>query len=151
MTAWTKASAASARATARCCSVLLALVALFYVISIVRMSGLGSDGAPASRRRNNGTTVVLLLSVVAGMIGLAFASVPLYSLFCRATGWGGTTQRAAAAPKEVADAFVTVRFDAETAPDLGWEFRPLTRAIKVRPGEPHEVFFRADEPQPPSR
>ena len=62
------------------------------------------------------------------MIGLSFASVPLYSLFCRATGWGGTTQRAAVAPKEVADAFVTVRFDAETAPDLGWEFRPLTRA-----------------------
>ena len=48
----------------------------------------------ARRRRNNGVTVVLLLSVVAGMIGLAFASVPLYSLFCRATGWGGTTQRA---------------------------------------------------------
>ena len=62
------------------------------------------------------------------MIGLSFASVPLYSLFCRATGWGGTTQRATAAPKEIADAFVTVRFDAETAPDLGWEFRPLTHA-----------------------
>jgi cytochrome c oxidase assembly protein subunit 11 len=100
---------------------------------------MASDG----RRGNNGTTVVLLLSVVAGMIGLSFASVPLYSLFCRATGWGGTTQRAAAAPKLVSDTFVTVRFDAETAPDLGWEFRPLTRAIKVRPGEPHEVFFRA--------
>src|SRR3954451_24003329 len=98
---------------------------------------------PARRRRNNSTTVVLLLSIVAGMIGLSFASVPLYSLFCRATGWGGTTQRASVAPKEVADAFVTVRFDAETAPDLGWEFRPLTRAIKVRPGEPNEVFFRA--------
>src|SRR3954471_1566462 len=95
------------------------------------------------RRRNHGTTVVLLLSVVAGMIGLSFASVPLYSLFCRATGWGGTTQRASAAPKEAADAFVTVRFDAETAPDLGWEFRPLTPQIRVRPGEPHEVFFRA--------
>jgi cytochrome c oxidase assembly protein subunit 11 len=97
----------------------------------------------ARRRRSNGTTVVLLLSVVAGMIGLAFASVPLYSIFCRATGLGGTTQRASAVPQEVADAVVTVRFDAETAPDLGWEFRPLTRAIKVHPGEPHEVFFRA--------
>jgi cytochrome c oxidase assembly protein subunit 11 len=95
------------------------------------------------RRRNNGTTVVLLLSVVAGMVGLSFASVPLYRLFCQATGWGGTTQRASAAPKEAADAFVTVRFDAATAPDLGWEFRPLTRAIRVRPGEPHEVFYRA--------
>jgi len=95
------------------------------------------------RQRKNGTTVVLLLSVVTGMIGLSFASVPLYSIFCRATGWGGTTQRATAAPQEVADAFVTVRFHTETAPDLGWEFRPLTPAIKVHPGEPHEVFFRA--------
>ena len=94
-------------------------------------------------QRSKGTTVVLLLSVVAGMIGLSFASVPLYSLFCRATGWGGTTQRATAAPNEVADAFVTIRFDAETAPDLGWEFRPLTHQIRVRPGEPHEVFYRA--------
>ena len=94
-------------------------------------------------RRSKGTTVVLLLSVVAGMIGLSFASVPLYSLFCRATGWGGTTQRATVAPKGAADAFVTIRFDAETAPDLGWEFRPLTHQIRVRPGEPHEVFYRA--------
>ncbi|MGE0257609.1 MAG: cytochrome c oxidase assembly protein, partial [Alphaproteobacteria bacterium] len=87
--------------------------------------------------------VVLLLAVVAGMTGLSFASVPLYNLFCQATGWGGTTQRATAAPKEIADAIVTVRFDAETAPDLGWEFRPLTPQIRVRPGEPHEVFYRA--------
>lgn len=98
---------------------------------------------PVKHRRNHGTTVVLLLSVVAGMTGLSFASVPLYTLFCQATGWGGTTQRASAAPNEVADALVTVRFDAATAPDLGWEFRPLTRAIRVRPGEPHEIFYRA--------
>src|ERR1041384_5480281 len=98
---------------------------------------------PVQHRRNNATTVVLLLSVVAGMVGLSFASVPLYSLFCRATGWGGTTLRATVAPTGVADAFVTIRFDAETAPDLGWEFRPLTHQIRIRPGEPHEVFYRA--------
>jgi len=94
-------------------------------------------------RRSKGTTVVLLLSVVAGMIGLSFASVPLYSLFCRATGWGGTTQRATVAPKTVADVFVTVRFDAETAPELPWEFRPLTTAVQVHLGEQREVFYRA--------
>lgn len=98
---------------------------------------------PVKRRRNHGTTVVLLLSVVAGMTGLSFASVPLYRMFCEATGWGGTTQRASAPPNEVADTFITVRFDAATAPDLGWEFRPLTRSIRVRPGEPHEIFYRA--------
>ena len=97
---------------------------------------------PINRRRN-GVTVLLLALVVAGMAGLSFASAPLYRLFCQATGYGGTTQRAAAAPKEIADTFITVRFDAETASDLGWEFRPLTRELRVHPGEEHEVFFRA--------
>ena len=49
----------------------------------------------------------------------------------------------AAAQLKKDDQVVTVRFDAATAPDLGWEFRPLTRQIRVRPGEPHEVFYRA--------
>jgi cytochrome c oxidase assembly protein subunit 11 len=99
--------------------------------------------AAASNRRRNGATVVLLVSVVAGMAGLAFASVPLYRLFCQATGFGGTTQRAAAAPAEIAGPVVTVRFDAETAPDLPWEFRPLTAAVQVHPGEQREVLYRA--------
>jgi cytochrome c oxidase assembly protein subunit 11 len=98
--------------------------------------------APTLRRRT-GATVLPLAAVVAGMVGLSFASVPLYRLFCQATGLGGTTQRAAAAPKEIADAVIMVRFDAETAPDLGWEFRPLTQQLLVHPGEQSEVFFRA--------
>ena len=98
--------------------------------------------APTPRRRT-GATVLPLAAVVAGMVGLSFASVPLYRLFCEATGYGGTTQRALSAPKEVADAVITVRFDAETAPDLGWEFRPLTRELRLHPGEQREVFFRA--------
>jgi len=94
-------------------------------------------------RRRNGTTVTLLAAVVCGMVGLSFASVPLYRLFCQATGFGGTTQRAASAPGPVAGAVVTVRFDAATAPELGWEFRPLETSVKVHPGEQREVFFRA--------
>jgi cytochrome c oxidase assembly protein subunit 11 len=97
--------------------------------------------APRNRRRN-GVTAALLAAVVAGMVGLSFASVPLYRLFCAATGFGGTTQRATAAPKEVARAVITVRFDAETAPDLGWDFYPLKREVQVHPGEQREVFFR---------
>ena len=98
--------------------------------------------APSPRRRTSATVLPLAL-VVAGMVGLSFASVPLYRLFCEATGYGGTTQRAAAAPQEVADALITVRFDAETAPDLGWEFHPLTEELPVHPGQQTEVFFRA--------
>ena len=98
--------------------------------------------APANRRRN-GATVLLLAALVVGMVGLSFASVPLYRLFCEATGYGGTTQRAQAAPKEAADAVITVRFNAEIAPDLAWEFRPVVPEIQVHPGEQREVLFRA--------
>jgi cytochrome c oxidase assembly protein subunit 11 len=94
-------------------------------------------------RRRNGATAFLLVSVVAAMVGLSFASVPLYRLFCQATGLGGTTQRAAAAPAEKAAAVLTIRFDAATAPDLGWEFRPLQSEVTVHPGEERQIFYRA--------
>jgi cytochrome c oxidase assembly protein subunit 11 len=97
----------------------------------------------STRHRRNGATVVLLVSVVAGMVGLSFASIPLYRLFCQATGLGGTTQRAAAAPAKAAAALVTIRFDAETASDLGWEFRPLQNTVTVHPGEERQIFYRA--------
>jgi cytochrome c oxidase assembly protein subunit 11 len=99
--------------------------------------------ASRSHRRRNCATVVLLISVVAGMVGLSFVSVPLYRLFCSATGFGGTTQRAESAPTRIATGLITVRFDAQTAPGLAWEFRPLTHAITVHPGEQSQVFFRA--------
>jgi len=60
----------------------------------------------------------------------------LRSLFC-------TTQRAPAAPDQISPALVTVSFDAQTAPGLGWEFRPLTKAVVVHPGAETQVFFRA--------
>jgi cytochrome c oxidase assembly protein subunit 11 len=94
-------------------------------------------------RRRKGATALLLVSVVAGMAGLSFASVPLYRLFCQATGVGGTTQRADSAPANASDVVVTIRFDAETAPDLGWEFHPLQDAVTVHPGEQRQIFYRA--------
>jgi cytochrome c oxidase assembly protein subunit 11 len=87
--------------------------------------------------------MLLLVCVVAAMVGLSFASVPLYRMFCSATGFGGTTRRAEAAPTRVAAGQVTIRFDAQIAPGLDWEFRPLTDSITVHPGEQNEVFFRA--------
>src|SRR5262249_5337905 len=98
--------------------------------------GARQDGGllmPPGHRRNR-ATVGALLTVVAVMIGLTAASVPLYRLFCQVTGYGGTTQRASVAPdKEVADRLITVRFDASEAPDLGWEFRPLQGSVTVHP------------------
>jgi cytochrome c oxidase assembly protein subunit 11 len=99
--------------------------------------------ATRSHRRRNGMTVVLLISVVAGMVGMSFASVPLYRIFCAATGFGGTTQRALSAPVgKAAAAVITVRFNAETAPDLNWEFRPLQSEVAVHPGEERQIFYR---------
>ena len=91
-----------------------------------------------------GVTVLALCAVLGCMVGLVAASVPLYRLFCQATGYGGTTQRATAVPtKEVADRLITVRFDAETAPDLPWEFRPLQASVTVHPGEEKVIAYRA--------
>ena len=72
------------------------------------------------RERRNLRVATGLAAVVIAMVGLSFASVPLYRLFCEATGYSGTTQRAVAAPDRDAtgDAVVTVRFNAETASDL---------------------------------
>src|ERR1700757_3682044 len=81
--------------------------------------------------------------MVAGMVGMSFASVPLYRLFCSATGFGGATQRAEAAPTRISARLVTVRFETQTAPGLNWEFRPLKSSIMVHPGEQTQVFFRA--------
>ncbi len=86
---------------------------------------------------------MLLVSVVAGMVGMSFASVPLYRLFCSATGFGGTTQRAETLPGQVSPELISVSFNAEIAPGLDWEFRPLTREIAVHPGAQNQVFFRA--------
>ena len=64
-------------------------------------------------------------SVARRMVGLAYASVPLYSMFCQVTGFGGTTQRADAAPETATGKFITIRFDANTAGSLAWNFHPV--------------------------
>jgi cytochrome c oxidase assembly protein subunit 11 len=72
---------------------------------------------------------------VAAMVGAAYAAVPLYSWFCRTTGFGGTTQVATAAPGEVLGRKMTVRFDANVPPGLPWKFAPEQNTIEVRLGE----------------
>ena len=99
--------------------------------------------ARRSHHRRNRVTVILLFSVVAGMVGLSFASVPLYRLFCAATGFGGAIQRAQTSPTRISVRLITVRLDAQVAPGLDWEFRPLVNSIAVHPGAQSQVVFRA--------
>jgi cytochrome c oxidase assembly protein subunit 11 len=91
----------------------------------------------------NSTVVASCLAVVIGMSGLAYAAVPLYDLFCRVTGYGGTPQRAEAAPSAVSERTVTVRFDTNIDRALPWSFQPEERAVQVKVGENRLVFFRA--------
>ncbi|MDH3229096.1 MAG: cytochrome c oxidase assembly protein [Alphaproteobacteria bacterium] len=96
----------------------------------------------ATSRRNR-RTMMALLCVVAGMVGLAFASVPLYDLFCRVTGFGGTTG-VAQAPEGVASGRrITIRFDAGVNSGLPWRFAPAQEPMSVRVGETALAFYRA--------
>jgi cytochrome c oxidase assembly protein subunit 11 len=79
--------------------------------------------------------------VVAIMIGMSFAAVPLYSWFCRTTGYGGTTQVAKAAPQQTSDRTITVRFDANVAAGLPWRFEPEQRTIDVKLGQVATVYY----------
>jgi len=91
-----------------------------------------------------GMTAAFCAVFVAAMVGMAFASVPIYRIFCSFTGYGGTTQRAKAAPQATLARMVTVRFDANVANGLGWSFRPEVRQVIVKLGEPAEVAFLAE-------
>jgi len=93
--------------------------------------------------RRNGRTAALALLLVAAMTGLAFASVPLYRLFCQVTGFDGTTMRAAAAPGPVAGKEMAVRFDANIAPSLPWRFAPERAREIVTIGEREMAFYTA--------
>jgi cytochrome c oxidase assembly protein subunit 11 len=75
------------------------------------------------------------------MVGVSFAAVPLYSWFCRTTGFGGTTQVAKAAPAQISGRTITVRFDSNVAPGLPWSFEPERRTVDVRLGEVVTVYY----------
>ena len=87
--------------------------------------------------------VALICAVFAvGMVGLAYASVPLYRLFCQMTGFAGTTQRVDRPSTTILDRQITVRFDANVGPGLSWDFQAVTPTIKVRVGENALAFYR---------
>jgi cytochrome c oxidase assembly protein subunit 11 len=91
-------------------------------------------------------TALALATVVVAMIGASYAAVPLYNLFCQVTGYGGTTSVAAGDSGEVVDRSVTVAFDANTAPDMPWEFRPKQRSVTLKLGETGLAFYEAYNP-----
>ena len=87
-------------------------------------------------------TAFACVALVLAMGGLAFASSPLYDLFCKATGFDGTPRRAVAANSVASDDSMVVRFDTNVAPSLPWRFQSETREATAKLGETKTVFFR---------
>ena len=99
---------------------------------------------------SNRRTVVILGAVALGMLTLGFASKPLYDTFCKVTGYGGTTGTAEANDSQVIDRTVRVNFDANTATDLPWEFKPEQRSMDIKLGQSGLAYYKvknlSDEP-----
>lgn len=96
------------------------------------------------RKLNRNDKVLLMcVGVFAGMLGLSYASVPLYRIFCQVTGFAGTPRIASQASSHVAAGSIEVRFDANVGQGLPWEFRPERGSINVRLGENSQAFYRA--------
>lgn len=94
--------------------------------------------------RKNKRTGLIVLAIVVGMTGLAFASVPLYDMFCRVTGFGGTTQVSESLPDTIIDRTITVQFNADTNPKLQWIFKPEMREIDVKIGQRGVTSYSAE-------
>ena len=92
--------------------------------------------------RHHRRTALAVLAIVVTMTGLAYAAVPLYRVFCRATGYGGTPQIAAAGVATRGARTLNVRFDANVAPGLPWRFEPEVPEVAVRTGQTMTVFFK---------
>src|SRR5262245_13761759 len=98
--------------------------------------------APTPLAKANKRVALISAGVFFAMVAAAFAAAPLYSAFCKATGYGGTTQRATAAPKQVLDRLVTVRFDTNVAPGLPLVFTPDENTKTLKIGQTGLAFFR---------
>ncbi|RUM26181.1 cytochrome c oxidase assembly protein [Rhizobium vallis] len=100
--------------------------------------------APKKQARNNGAVVMMCLSFVFGMGAMSYAAVPLYRIFCQVTGYNGTTQRVDQVSSVVLDRTMRVTFDANVAPGLQWDFKPVEREVNPKIGETIKVNFTAE-------
>jgi cytochrome c oxidase assembly protein subunit 11 len=94
-------------------------------------------------RINNRTFGITLAAFAVVMVGVSFAAVPLYRLFCAVTGYGGTPQIGASVAPGAARQTITVRFDANTNPNLPWDFRAGQEAVRLPLGEEQLAFYTA--------
>jgi cytochrome c oxidase assembly protein subunit 11 len=105
-------------------------------------AGASAGAAAPSARRRDVIVAALCGAVVALMVGMSYAAVPFYNWFCRATGFGGTTQVASGAPAQVLERKITVRFDGNVAGGLPWRFEPEQTSVDVKLGEVVTILYK---------
>jgi cytochrome c oxidase assembly protein subunit 11 len=102
--------------------------------------------APRPKPQNLGRTALICAGLAVAMTGLSFAAVPLYDLFCKVTGFGGTPMVGTAGAGAILDRTMSVRFDANVAPGLGWQFEAESPEVTLRVGETKTVFYKITNP-----
>ncbi|MBU4527739.1 MAG: cytochrome c oxidase assembly protein [Hoeflea sp.] len=102
------------------------------------------DKASKTAASANMRIVIACSAFVISMVGVSFAAVPLYQLFCQVTGYGGTTQRVEQMSDTILDRMIKVRFDANVAAGLPWKFRPVEREVELRIGETIQIAYTAE-------
>lgn len=100
---------------------------------------------PEMARRNR-VMALTLAGLISGMLGLSFAAVPLYRLFCQITGYGGTPRIDASASPGTVDRTITIRFNADVNGTMPWKFSPVQREVTLRLGEEAVAFYVARNP-----
>lgn len=110
----------------------------------------GPNSTDPKKQNSNRVIAVACVSFFACMVGAAYASVPLYRMFCQVTGYGGTTQRVEQYSDTILDQTVKVRFDANVSNGLPWDFKPVQREVEIRIGETalikYEAINKFDQP-----
>ena len=94
--------------------------------------------------KKNTLTPLILSAIFLFMLGLSFAAVPLYDLFCRITGFGGTTQISKEAPQIVIDKIINVRLDTNVNSQLDWKFETEKNTLEVKPGKVYKIKFNVE-------
>ncbi len=110
------------------------------------MSEVSGNTEVGASRNNPGSNIKVAIgcaAVALSMIGVAYAAVPLYRLFCQITGYGGTTQVAEQASEKILSKTINVRFDANSSQKLGWSFEPVERQITIKIGETYIANYKA--------
>ncbi len=108
---------------------------------------MSASGTPEKTRdadRSNRRVAIACVAFFSGMVGMAYAAVPLYDLFCRVTGYGGTTQRTDQYSDVILDRDITVRFDANVSGALPWRFEPVERSTTMPIGETVQIAYTAE-------